>query len=95
MSEDCLSMILYVPETIRAGNNVPIMMWYIFLFPSCWIHLLHSFTRIHGGSFIAGSATAPGLDGSKLATATGSIVAVVQYRLGAVSLFVKSRHCGD
>lgn len=31
-----------------------------------------------------GSATGPGLDGSKLAIATGSIVAVVQYRLGAV-----------
>lgn len=40
--------------------------------------------RVHGGSFIVGSATGPGLDGSKLAIATGSIVAVVQYRLGAV-----------
>ncbi|KAG6898273.1 hypothetical protein C0992_000718 [Termitomyces sp. T32_za158] len=39
---------------------------------------------IHGGSFIVGSATGPGLDGSKLAVATNSIVAVVQYRLGAV-----------
>ena len=32
-----------------------------------------------------GSATDPGLDGSKLAIATNSIVAVTQYRLGAVS----------
>jgi hypothetical protein len=39
---------------------------------------------VHGGSFIAGSATAPGLDGSKLAVATNSIVAVMQYRLGAL-----------
>ncbi|KAG6877731.1 hypothetical protein C0993_004548 [Termitomyces sp. T159_Od127] len=39
---------------------------------------------IHGGSFIVGSATGPGLDGSKLAVATNSIVAVVQYRLGAL-----------
>ncbi|KAG5647317.1 hypothetical protein DXG03_000855 [Asterophora parasitica] len=39
---------------------------------------------LHGGSFIVGSATAPGLDGSKLAVATNSIVAVVQYRLGAL-----------
>ncbi|KAF9454611.1 hypothetical protein P691DRAFT_806774 [Macrolepiota fuliginosa MF-IS2] len=39
---------------------------------------------IHGGSFILGSASAAGLDGSALATATNSIVAVVQYRLGAV-----------
>ena len=39
--------------------------------------------RIHGGSFVTGSATASGLDGAKLAQATNSIVAVVQYRLGA------------
>ena len=31
-----------------------------------------------------GSATNPGLDGATLAQATGSIVAVVQYRLGAL-----------
>jgi carboxylesterase type B len=39
---------------------------------------------IHGGSFIVGSATGAGLDGSNLAIATNSIVAVVQYRLGAL-----------
>jgi carboxylesterase type B len=39
---------------------------------------------IHGGSFRFGSATNPGLDGSKLAIATNSIVAVIQYRLGAL-----------
>ncbi|KAL5489975.1 hypothetical protein ACEPAI_4808 [Sanghuangporus weigelae] len=38
---------------------------------------------VHGGSFIVGSASGPGLDGSALAEATGSIVAVIQYRLGA------------
>lgn len=41
-------------------------------------------SRIHGESFVAGGATDPGLNGSKLAAATGCIVAVVQYRLGAV-----------
>ena len=40
-------------------------------------------SRIHGGSFVVGSASGPGLDGSTLAAATGSIVAVIQYRLGA------------
>lgn len=40
--------------------------------------------RIHGGSFIVGGASAAGLDGSTLALATNSIVAVIQYRLGAV-----------
>ena len=34
-----------------------------------------------------GSASDPGLDGSKLATATNSIVAVIQYRLGVVSFW--------
>ena len=32
---------------------------------------------------MVGSATGPGLDGATLAEATGSIIAVVQYRLGA------------
>lgn len=44
-----------------------------------------TFMWIHGGSFTSGSATGPGLDGSELATATQSVVAVIQYRLGAVS----------
>jgi carboxylesterase type B len=66
-SEDCLSMIFYVPATITATSKVPTLVW------------------IHGGSSISGSATAPGLDGSKLAVATNSIVAVIQYRLGGVS----------
>lgn len=35
-----------------------------------------------GGSFIGGSATADGLDGSKLASEQGMIVIVAQYRLG-------------
>ncbi|KAK7467492.1 hypothetical protein VKT23_004545 [Stygiomarasmius scandens] len=39
------------------------------------------FVWIHGGSFVIGSATDPGLDGSNLALATNSIVAVIQYRL--------------
>jgi carboxylesterase type B len=39
---------------------------------------------IHGGSFVEGSASDPGLDGAQLAAATRSIVAVAQYRLGGV-----------
>jgi carboxylesterase type B len=45
---------------------------------------------IHGGSFIVGSATGPGIDGSKLAIATNSIVAVVQHRLGALGFMAPS-----
>ncbi|KIM79571.1 hypothetical protein PILCRDRAFT_98075 [Piloderma croceum F 1598] len=66
MSEDCLSMILYVPKSVKVGSGAPVMVW------------------VHGGSFIVGSATDAGLDGSKLASATGAIVAVIQYRLGAL-----------
>jgi carboxylesterase type B len=47
-------------------------------------------TWIHGGSFIVGSASEPGLNGSALAVATQSIVAVPQYRLGAVSFYFLS-----
>ncbi|EKM55684.1 uncharacterized protein PHACADRAFT_184465 [Phanerochaete carnosa HHB-10118-sp] len=68
MSEDCLSMLLYVPSSVNPASNAPTLLW------------------IHGGSFIQGSATNPGLDGSNLAAATNSIVAVVQYRLGALGL---------
>ncbi|KAJ7681563.1 Alpha/Beta hydrolase protein [Mycena rosella] len=69
-SEDCLSMILYVPVDVAPDSRVPTLVW------------------IHGGSFDSGSATLPGLDGSKLAIATGSIVAVIQYRLGALGLLM-------
>jgi carboxylesterase type B len=54
------------------------------LFSAILALLIHSSaSRIHGGSFILGSATGPGLDGAALSEATGSIVAVIQYRLGA------------
>jgi len=65
-SEDCLSMLLYVPEPTTAPDNIPVFLW------------------IHGGSFVRGSSTAPGLNGTLLAKATGAIVVVIQYRLGAV-----------
>ncbi|TFK76362.1 alpha/beta-hydrolase [Pluteus cervinus] len=42
----------------------------------------------HGGSFVVGSATGPGMDGSNLAIATQSIVITVQYRLGALGFLV-------
>lgn len=66
ISEDCLSMVLYVPTSLTYQSPIPTLMW------------------IHGGSFMVGSASDPGLDGSALASATNSIVAVVQYRLGAL-----------
>ncbi|GBE81697.1 alpha/beta-hydrolase [Sparassis latifolia] len=71
-SEDCLAMLLYVPDSISSSSGAPTMVW------------------IHGGSFISGSATGPGLDGSALAAATGSVVAVIQYRLGALGFMAPS-----
>ncbi|KAI0664699.1 alpha/beta-hydrolase [Cubamyces menziesii] len=71
-TEDCLSMVLYVPTSISKNSEAPTFMW------------------IHGGSFITGSATDAGLDGSKLAAATNSIVAVIQYRLGALGFLAPS-----
>lgn len=41
-------------------------------------------TWIHGGSLIVGGANDPMIEGSKLALATKSVVAVIQYRLGVL-----------
>ncbi|KIK67452.1 hypothetical protein GYMLUDRAFT_37580 [Collybiopsis luxurians FD-317 M1] len=67
-SEDCLSMLIYVPQSFNPASLKPVFMW------------------IHGGSFIQGSASSAGLDGSNLAVATQSVVVVIQYRLGALGL---------
>ncbi|KAF9509630.1 hypothetical protein BS47DRAFT_1365106 [Hydnum rufescens UP504] len=45
---------------------------------------LNTLVWVHGGSFIEGSATGAGLDGSSFALASGSIVVTVQYRLGVL-----------
>ncbi|GFZ42490.1 hypothetical protein JCM24511_00205 [Saitozyma sp. JCM 24511] len=42
------------------------------------------FVWVHGGSFVAGGASAPGLDGSNLALKGNMIVVVLQYRLGVL-----------
>ncbi|KAF7305580.1 Carboxylic ester hydrolase [Mycena chlorophos] len=69
-SEDCLSILLYVPPRT----------------PGPAAGNLNTLVWIHGGSFDSGSATGTGLDGSNLAVATNAIVAVLQYRLGALAL---------
>jgi hypothetical protein len=85
-SEDCLSMVLYIPPALTSSlsSAAPTLVWYVYFFRLFYPLILTTCPRVHGGSFIVGSATGPGLDGSNLAVATNSIVAVVQYRLGAV-----------
>ncbi|KAJ1021500.1 hypothetical protein NDA13_005540 [Ustilago tritici] len=45
---------------------------------------------LHGGSFVSGSAAAPGLDGSYLASQNNVIVVTIQYRLGMFGFFSPS-----
>lgn len=85
-------MTIYVPPDLALFSNAPTLMWYVFFF-KFFLADSNRIHRIHGGSFIVGSATGPGLDGSKLAVATKSIVAVVQYRLGAVCHLLLVRLC--
>ncbi|KAF9652913.1 alpha/beta-hydrolase [Thelephora ganbajun] len=65
-SEDCLYIVVYVPNSIYPGSDASTLVW------------------IHGGSFTSGSASDPSIYGANLAAATKSIVANVQYRLGAL-----------
>ncbi|KAG8992686.1 hypothetical protein FRB94_011384 [Tulasnella sp. JGI-2019a] len=68
-SEDCLYAVIYAPVSAMATAQAAKVPVYV------WFH---------GGSFVEGGASNPGLDGSNLAIATNSIVVVVQYRLGAL-----------
>ncbi|KAF8911044.1 Alpha/Beta hydrolase protein [Gymnopilus junonius] len=77
-------MVLYVPSNLDSTSNASTLMWYVFTLFLASTGQSEYFSRVHGGSFIVGSATGAGLNGSNLAIATNSIVAVVQYRLGAL-----------
>ena len=71
MSEDCLHLVVYQPVAVNRGEiNDDIPV-------VVWIH---------GGSFIAGSASAPGLNGRQFANANGVIVVVIQVRPSSVSV---------
>lgn len=68
-SEDCLYFVVYAPTNVT---------------PVQWSGGAPVLVWIHGGSYYYGSASDPITDASKLATATGSIVVVLQYRLGVL-----------
>lgn len=48
--------------------------------------LISAPSRIHGGSFVAGSASDQALDGTTLASEGTMIVVTMQYRLGMLGL---------
>ncbi|GMK59538.1 hypothetical protein CspeluHIS016_0801440 [Cutaneotrichosporon spelunceum] len=49
-------------------------------------HQLPAFVWLHGGSYVIGSSSAPGLDGSELAKKGRIVVIILQYRLNALGL---------
>lgn len=79
-SEDCLYFVVYAPTNIT---------------PAIWSGGAPVLVWIHGGSYYYGSASDPIIDGSKLAAATGSIVVVPQYRLGALGYLPPSSYSAN
>lgn len=68
-SEDCLYVVAYVHRSLLDSYEKTAPTYF-------WIH---------GGSFLTGQATQPGLDGTKLVQRTKGIVVYIQYRIGVVS----------
>lgn len=79
-------MVIYVPTSLPSETNAATLLWRVIYLYSILL-LTNHFIRIHGGSFVIGSASDPTIDGSALAEATNSIIVVIQYRLGAVGAF--------
>ncbi|KAJ9475870.1 Carboxylesterase [Pseudozyma hubeiensis] len=71
VSEDCLYLNIYRPTPSGSAKN----------------ERMPVMVWIHGGSFVSGSSTAPGLDGSWLASQNNVIVVTIQYRLGMFGFF--------
>ncbi|KAG7562092.1 hypothetical protein FFLO_02471 [Filobasidium floriforme] len=71
-SEDCLYLTIYAPSSPASGSPKKD---------------LPTLFWIHGGSFVSGSSSHPGLDGSILAAhGEGTIVVMIQYRLGVLGM---------
>ena len=75
VSEDCLYLNIFRPTPGKASAGAK----------------LPVLVWVHGGSFISGSSTAPGLDGSYLAAQHNVIVVTIQYRLGMFGWFSPSQ----
>ncbi len=71
MSEDCLSLGVFVPPSVVAGTASarPVLVW------------------IHGGAYVNGSGSTPWYDGSSLARRGDVVVVSINYRLGVFGFF--------
>uniref|UniRef100_A0A3B4A8A1 Carboxylic ester hydrolase n=1 Tax=Periophthalmus magnuspinnatus TaxID=409849 RepID=A0A3B4A8A1_9GOBI len=77
VSEDCLYLNVFVPLDVNL--TVPL-----------WTHL-PVLVWIHGGDFIAGSASKPLYDGRFLSNFTHTVVVSMDYRLGAFGFLVSGK----
>ncbi|XP_053356853.1 cAMP-regulated D2 protein [Clarias gariepinus] len=77
VSEDCLYLNLYVPLSVDLSLRVPTR--------------LPVMVWIHGGDFIAGSASKPLYDGRFISNYSNTLVVNMQYRLGAFGFLVTGR----
>ncbi|XP_077449506.1 cAMP-regulated D2 protein [Stigmatopora argus] len=77
VSEDCLYLNVFVPRELKSGSP-----------PSGTLPVM---AWIHGGDFIAGSASKPLYDGRFIANFTRTIVVSLEYRLGAFGFLVSGK----
>ncbi|CAN9508090.1 unnamed protein product [Ophioblennius macclurei] len=77
VSEDCLYLNIFVPSNVNF--NSPLRT------------LLPVMVWIHGGDFIAGSASKPLYDGRFISNFTNTVVVSLEYRLGAFGFLVSGK----
>ncbi|KAJ3612000.1 hypothetical protein NHX12_020279 [Muraenolepis orangiensis] len=79
VSEDCLYLNIFTPRGVNFSAPRPRPLLPVLL----WIH---------GGDFIAGSASKPLYDGRFISNSTRALVVSVEYRLGAFGFLVSGRN---
>ncbi|XP_072233586.1 cAMP-regulated D2 protein-like [Leuresthes tenuis] len=77
VSEDCLYLNIFVPRDVNFSSPLQ--------------SLLPVMVWIHGGDFIAGSASKPMHDGRFISNFTHTVVVNVEYRLGAFGFLVSGK----
>ncbi|CAL8324263.1 unnamed protein product [Lota lota] len=77
VSEDCLYLNVFAPRGVN--------------FSAPLLHPLPVLVWIHGGDFIAGSASKPLYDGRVISNATNTLLVSLEYRLGAFGFLVSGK----